>query len=230
MWLADHLRGKDVLLLAGSDAEARRQRPDGTWTRTFQVPRSHLARNAELAYAGNVYVAQGRTVDTAHLLVTDSLSRQAVYVGMTRGRESNTAHVVTGKTAPPGASPTSRQRLNRCSPVSWDATRKTCRPPGRSARPRKGRGNRPPAPPVVGGHQAEPVPRHRRADQGPAHRIPGLAVRPRALPSGLAAAAARRPACRARHRRPDRPAHRRRISRCLRRASRTTEQHSWTSC
>ena len=174
MWLADHLRGKDVLLLAGSnaeaadlsrrvqakltqlgtvgppqaplsdgnhagigdlvrarlnteidaagrqltnrdtlqvtafrgpDAEVRRQRLDGTWTGTFRVPRSYLARNAELAYAGNVHVAQGRTVDTAHLLVTESLSRQALYVGMTRGRQANTAHVVTGNTAPPGHEP-----------------------------------------------------------------------------------------------------------------------------
>jgi hypothetical protein len=174
MWLADHLRGKDVLLLAGSnveaaelsrrvqakltqigtvgppqaalsdgnhasvgdlvrarlnteidadgrlltnrdtlqvtafhgpDAEVRRQRLDGTWTGTFRVPRAYLARHAELAYAGNVHVAQGRTVDTAHLLVTDSLSRQALYVGMTRGRDSNTAHVVTGSTATPGHEP-----------------------------------------------------------------------------------------------------------------------------
>jgi hypothetical protein len=67
--------------------------------------RSYLARNAELGYGGNVHVAQGRTVDTAHLLVTDSLSRQALYVGMTRGREANTAHVITGKTAPPGKEP-----------------------------------------------------------------------------------------------------------------------------
>ena len=174
MWLADHLRGKDVLLLAGSnteaaglsrrvqakltqmgtvcplqaplsdgnhagvgdlvrarlntkidvggrpltnrdalkitafrglDAEVRRQRLDRTWTGTFRIPRTYLAANAELAYAGNIHVAQGRTVDTAHLLVTDSLSRQALYVGMTRGRQSNTAHVVTGKTAPPGHEP-----------------------------------------------------------------------------------------------------------------------------
>ena len=34
-----------------------------------------------------------------------SLSRQALYVGMTRGRQANTAHVVTGKTAPPGHEP-----------------------------------------------------------------------------------------------------------------------------
>jgi hypothetical protein len=177
MWLADHLHGKDVLLLAGSnaeaadlsrrvqarltqlgsvgppqaplsdgnhagvgdlvrarlnteidaggrtltnrdtlqvtafrgpDAEVRRQRLDRTWTETFRVPRAYLARHAELAYVGNVHVAQGRTVDTAHLLVTGTLSRQALYVGMTRGRRSNTAHVVTGKTAPPGTSPTSR--------------------------------------------------------------------------------------------------------------------------
>ena len=52
-----------------------------------------------------MHVAQGRTVDTAHLLVTGTLSRQALYVGMTRGRQSNTAHVVTGKTAPPGHQP-----------------------------------------------------------------------------------------------------------------------------
>jgi hypothetical protein len=174
LWLADHLRGKDVLLLAGSnteatelsrrvqarltqlgtvgppqapladgnhvgisdlirarlnthidaagrpltnrdtlqitafrgpDAEVRRQRLDGTWTDAFRVPRAYLEASAELAYAGNVHVAQGRTVDTAHLLVTDSLSRQALYVGMTRGRESNTAHVITGTTAPPGHEP-----------------------------------------------------------------------------------------------------------------------------
>ena len=83
----------------------RRQRPDRTWTGTFRVPRTYLARNAELAYAGNVHVAQGRTVDIAHLLVTLTLTLQALYVGMTRGREANTAHVVTGKTAPPGHQP-----------------------------------------------------------------------------------------------------------------------------
>ena len=174
LWLADHLRGKDVLLLAGSnaeaadlsrrvqakltqlgtvgppraalsdgnhagvgdlvrarlnteidasgrqltnrdtlvitafrgpDAEVRRQRLDGTWTRTFRVPRSYVACHAELAYAGNVHVAQGRTVDTVHLLVTETLSRQALYVGMTRGRQANTAHVVTGNTAPPEHQP-----------------------------------------------------------------------------------------------------------------------------
>jgi hypothetical protein len=44
-------------------------------------------------------------VDTAHLLVTGTLSRRSLYVGLTRGRESNTAHIITGNTAPPGHPP-----------------------------------------------------------------------------------------------------------------------------
>jgi conjugative relaxase-like TrwC/TraI family protein len=174
MWLADHLRGKNVLLLAGSnseaaelsrrvqaklvqlgtvrrpqaalsdgnqagtgdlirarlntkinaggreltnrdtlkitgwrgpDAQVRRRELDGTWTRPFLVPRGYLAGSAELDYAGNTHVGQGRTVDTGHLLITSTLSRRSLYVGLTRGRESNTAHIVTGKTAPPGHPP-----------------------------------------------------------------------------------------------------------------------------
>ena len=174
MWLADHLRGKNVLLLAGSNSEAadlsrriqakliqlgrvgppraaladgnqagtgdlirarlnttinaggreltnrdtlkitgwhgphaqvRRRDLDGTWTSPFLVPRSYLADSAELDYAGNTHVGQGRTVDTAHLLVTETLSRRSLYVGLTRGRESNTAHIVTGNTALPGHPP-----------------------------------------------------------------------------------------------------------------------------
>jgi len=174
MWLADHLQGKTVLLLAGSNSEAadlsRRvqakliqlgtvQRPQaaladgnqvgtgdlirarlnttinaggreltnrdtlkitgwhgphvqvrrrelyGTWTSPFLIPRTYLTGSAELDYAGNTHVGQGRTVDTAHLLVTGTLSRRSLYVGLTRGRKSNTAHIVTGNTAPPGHPP-----------------------------------------------------------------------------------------------------------------------------
>jgi hypothetical protein len=102
------LTNRDVLKITairGDDVEVRRQRLDGTWTQKFWVPRAYLESSAELGYAGNVHVAQGRTVDTAHLLVTDTLSRQSLYVGMSRGREANTAHVVTGSTAPPGQQP-----------------------------------------------------------------------------------------------------------------------------
>jgi hypothetical protein len=65
------------------------------------VPLEYLQGSAELAYAANVYVAQGRTVDTAHVYASASLTRESLYVGMSRGRAANTVHVVTGPS--PGA-------------------------------------------------------------------------------------------------------------------------------
>ena len=102
------LTNRDTLQITGwhgPHAQVRRRELNGTWTRPFLVPRAYLADSAELDYAGNTHVGQGRTVDTAHLLVTGTLSRRSLYVGLTRGRESNTAHIVTGNTAQPGHPP-----------------------------------------------------------------------------------------------------------------------------
>ena len=102
------LTNRDVLRIIGwqgDSAEAVRKLPDSGWSAPFLVPRDYLAAHAELQYAGNIHVAQGRTVDTSHVLVTGTLSRQSFYVGMSRGRESNMAHVVTGETAPAGKQP-----------------------------------------------------------------------------------------------------------------------------
>ncbi len=54
----------------------------------------YTAAHVVLAYATTIAGAQGRTADRGHVLVTPQTSAQALYVGMTRGRESNTAHVV----------------------------------------------------------------------------------------------------------------------------------------
>jgi conjugative relaxase-like TrwC/TraI family protein len=96
------LANRDVVKIeafAGRDVQVRRQLPDRQWSRPFLVGLGYFADHGELAYAGNVHVSQGRTTDTAHVLVTESLSRQSLYVGMTRGRESNVAHIVTGATS-----------------------------------------------------------------------------------------------------------------------------------
>ena len=89
---------------AGKNRDARvvRQTAPGQWSRPFLVPAAYLRESAELSYAGNVHVAQGRTVGTAHLVVSDTIGRESLYVGMTRGREANTAHVVTGPAERPG--------------------------------------------------------------------------------------------------------------------------------
>jgi hypothetical protein len=96
------LVNRDVLKVeafAGKDVQVRRQLAEGGWSRPFLISPGYLADYGELAYAGSVHVSQGRTTDTAHLLISESLSRQSLYVGMTRGRESNVAHIVTGPTS-----------------------------------------------------------------------------------------------------------------------------------
>ena len=99
----DTLRLEGVTLATGGRvAIMRRQLPGGGWSRDFPVPLGYLRQSAELAYAGNVYVAQGRTVDTAHVYASASLTRESLYVAMSRGRQANTLHVVTGPSPRPG--------------------------------------------------------------------------------------------------------------------------------
>ena len=89
-------------------AVVTRQTGPGEWSRPFFVPAAYLQESAELAYAGNVHVAQGRTVDRGHLVVDGGATRSLVYTGATRGREKNTIHVTTG--APDPAQPTRTER------------------------------------------------------------------------------------------------------------------------
>ena len=53
---------------------------DGGWSAPFLVPASYLAEHAELGYAGNVFTAQGRTVDNGYLLVSEGMTRDLAYV------------------------------------------------------------------------------------------------------------------------------------------------------
>lgn len=61
-----------------------------------RLPASYVQDHLELAYATTVYGAQGHTVAQAHLLVGEHTGAAAAYVGMTRGRETNVAHLVAG--------------------------------------------------------------------------------------------------------------------------------------
>lgn len=53
----------------------------------------YVAEHVDLGYAITAHRAQGMTVDTAHVVVTGSTSRENFYVSMTRGRESNIAYI-----------------------------------------------------------------------------------------------------------------------------------------
>ena len=59
------------------------------------LPAGYVRDNLALAYASTGARCQGRTVDTAHAILASSSDAVAAYVALTRGRDRNTAHVVT---------------------------------------------------------------------------------------------------------------------------------------
>ena len=57
------------------------------------LPAEYVAEYVDLGYAVTAHRAQGITVDTSHVVVTPSTTRENLYVSMSRGRESNIAYV-----------------------------------------------------------------------------------------------------------------------------------------
>jgi AAA domain-containing protein/TrwC relaxase len=69
------------------------------------LPAHYVNAHVALGYASTVHAAQGLTVDTSHTIVTQRTGADALYVGLSRGRQANTAYVVTrpvGDDAPTG--------------------------------------------------------------------------------------------------------------------------------
>ncbi len=54
----------------------------------------YVHQHVELGYATTAYGAQGSTVPVAHVLIGDQTGAASAYVGMTRGRDRNVAHMV----------------------------------------------------------------------------------------------------------------------------------------
>ncbi|MDN6024976.1 MobF family relaxase [Bifidobacterium mongoliense] len=67
--------------------------------RTVALPGEYVAEHAHLSYAATAYGVQGATTTGSHTILTDALDAAAVYVGMTRGRETNQLHVVASDLA-----------------------------------------------------------------------------------------------------------------------------------
>ncbi|HEX5494928.1 MAG TPA: hypothetical protein VFX70_10185, partial [Mycobacteriales bacterium] len=59
------------------------------------LPPQYVAEHLELGYATTAHRAQGRTVDTAHALVSAASTREVLYVAATRGRQANRVYVDT---------------------------------------------------------------------------------------------------------------------------------------
>jgi conjugative relaxase-like TrwC/TraI family protein len=86
-WVVQHVEQDGSLRVREAGEGRKRQR-------TVRLPADYVAEYAHLSYAATAYGVQGATVDGSHTILTDATSAASVYVGMTRGRESNVLHIV----------------------------------------------------------------------------------------------------------------------------------------
>ena len=86
-WIVQHVEQDGSLWVR--DAHSGRKRE-----RTVHLPAEYVREHTHLSYAATAYGVQGMTVPASHTILTDSMGGAAVYVGMTRGRNTNTLHVV----------------------------------------------------------------------------------------------------------------------------------------
>jgi len=82
-----------VVTATHEDGTMTAQRANGSGV--VILPAAYVSEHLELAYASSAHRAQGRTVDTAHALVSSTTTREVLYVMATRGRASNRLYVDT---------------------------------------------------------------------------------------------------------------------------------------
>ena len=76
--------------------------------RVIRLPAEYVAEHVQLGYASTVHAAQGLTVDAAHLVTDGGLDALSLYVGLSRGRLRNTAHVALNTPTSQDTRPASR--------------------------------------------------------------------------------------------------------------------------
>ncbi|WP_101601259.1 MobF family relaxase [Brevibacterium sp. Mu109] len=86
-WIVQHV-DRDGTVYAREAASGRRN------PRAVALPAEYVSEHAHLSYAATAYGVQGATVNTSHTMLSEATSAAGVYVGMTRGRETNRLHVV----------------------------------------------------------------------------------------------------------------------------------------
>lgn len=80
-----------------ADGSMQVQRHDVDFGGSVTLPAAYVAEHVDLGYAVTAHRAQGMTVDTSHVVVTGSTTRENFYVSMTRGRDCNIAYVSLDK-------------------------------------------------------------------------------------------------------------------------------------
>jgi hypothetical protein len=72
----------------------------GDGVTTVRLPAPYVTEHTTLGYASTIDIAQGITADTCHVVGSDQLNRQQLYVALTRGREENHLYFSTAESDP----------------------------------------------------------------------------------------------------------------------------------
>jgi conjugative relaxase-like TrwC/TraI family protein len=75
------------------DGSLALRRAGRTWGGSVVIPAEYAAEHLDLGYAVTAYRAQSITVDSSHVLVDASMTRENLYVALTRGKDGNHAYV-----------------------------------------------------------------------------------------------------------------------------------------
>ena len=86
-WIVQHVSDDDTVW-AKDTANGRKHQ------HTVSLPAEYVAEHTHLAYASTAYGVQGATVQESHTVLSDALDAAGVYVGMTRGRDTNQLHII----------------------------------------------------------------------------------------------------------------------------------------
>ena len=93
-WVKNGDRWRITQIRKDGSVVIRRLDPRGNRRQGSTVlPADYVGEHVDLGYAITAHRAQGVTVDTAHVVVSASTTRENLYVSMTRGRDANVAYV-----------------------------------------------------------------------------------------------------------------------------------------
>jgi hypothetical protein len=86
-WIVQHVEPDGSLWARDAHSDRKREH-------SVHLPAEYVHGHAHLSYAATAYGVQGVTAPASHTILSDGMSGAALYVGITRGREANTLHVI----------------------------------------------------------------------------------------------------------------------------------------
>ncbi|MEZ5087596.1 MAG: MobF family relaxase [Tessaracoccus sp.] len=86
-WIVQHVEADRSVWVRDAHSDRKREH-------SIHLSAEYVREHAHLSYAATAYGVQGVTVPVSHTVLGGQMGGAAVYVGMTRGRETNTLHVV----------------------------------------------------------------------------------------------------------------------------------------